>query len=237
MEELVAWPGQGRRYEHRTRVGLADAAPSGRARFDAIARWLQDAAWEDVTDAGLAETGAWVVRRTRVEVSRFPVFGERLTARTFCGGLGRMWAERRTSIVGEEGGAIETAGLWVYLDPATGRPRPIDDVQIAAWEPSSAGRRIKARLRHGEPPDGIAGRRPWAFAAADLDVAGHVNNAAYWRVLEELVPEPPARVAAEMEYRAPADAGPAEVIGDGGAWWIAGPAGIHASLRIEAGPG
>jgi acyl-ACP thioesterase len=236
MDELVPWPGRGRRYEHRARVGLADAASSGRARFDAIARWLQDAAWEDVTDAGLAEEGAWVVRRTRVEVARFPVFGERIVVRTFCGGLGRMWAERRTTIEGESGAMVETAALWVYLDPASGRPRPIDPVQVSAWEPSTGGRRIKARLRHEDPP-GDAARTPWAFAAADMDIAGHVNNAAYWRVLEEVLPEPPAPVIAEIEYRAPADAGPAEVLQAQGGWWIAGPAGVHASVRVERRPG
>src|SRR3954468_8515196 len=104
--DLVPWPGVGRRFVHRARVGLADSAPDGRARLDAIARWLQDAAWEDVDDAGLAEIGAWVVRRTRIEVERFPRFGERLDVATFCSGLGRMWAERRTTVIGEHGGHV-----------------------------------------------------------------------------------------------------------------------------------
>jgi acyl-ACP thioesterase len=147
-----------------------------------------------------------------------------------------MWAERRTSIEGESGARVETAGLWVYLDPSSGRPRPIDPVQISAWEPSTGGRTIKARLRHDDPPED-ATRRTWTFVAADLDIVGHVNNAAYWRVLEEAVPDPPAPVIAEIEYRAPADAGQVELLEAGGGWWIAGPGGVHASLRVERRPG
>ncbi len=58
-----------RRFAHADRVLLADATPDGRARLDALARWLQDAAYLDVADAGLGEGAAWVVRRSRVEVS------------------------------------------------------------------------------------------------------------------------------------------------------------------------
>ena len=231
--ELVPWPGAGRRFVHRARVMLSDAAPDGRARLDALARWLQDAAWEDVDDAGLAEEGAWIVRRTRLEVERFPRFGERLEIATFCSGLGRMWAERRTSITGDRGAQVEAAGLWVYVDPGSGRPRPIDVGQIAAWEPSTAGRRVKARLQHPDPPPDAA-RRAWRFRHADLDVAGHVNNAAYWAVLEEagLRREP---MAAEVEYRAPAAAGAVTLLGAGEQFWLAGPD-VHASLRVERRP-
>src|SRR4051812_5283559 len=128
---------QGRRFAHRAHVGLGDAAPDGRARFDALARWLQDAAFADVVDAGLPEIGSWVVRRTRIEVARFPRFDEDLELVTWCSGLGRMWAERRTSLPG-----VEAVGIWIYVDPATGRPRPFDGEQLAMWEPSTGGRRV-----------------------------------------------------------------------------------------------
>ena len=84
---------------------LADCAPSGRMRLDALACWLQDVAYADVQDAGMDEAAVWVVRRTRIRVNRFPRFGERFDLTTFCSGLGRMWAERRTDIVTHDAGA------------------------------------------------------------------------------------------------------------------------------------
>ena len=90
--ELVPAPTSGRTFEQSVRPGLADAAPSGRVRLDALARWLQDVAYADVDDAELIEAAVWVVRRLRLVVASFPRFGETVSMSTFCSGLGRMWA-------------------------------------------------------------------------------------------------------------------------------------------------
>jgi acyl-ACP thioesterase len=224
-----------RRFEHANRVLLADAAPDGRARFDAIARWLQDAAYLDVVDAGVDGMGAWIVRRTRLEVSRFPVFGEPLRVVTWCSGLGKMWAERRTTVTGERGGQVEATALWVFLDAGTGRPQPLPPDQLAVWAESAGDRRVRARLHHDDPPADAPGT-PWRFRASDLDVAGHVNNAAYWEVLEDdlaaagSVPEP---VVAEVEHRGAASAGVAQVRRAQERWWVCAPGGsVHASITL-----
>src|SRR5438270_4406194 len=91
LTELVPVPAGGRVFAEDLRPGLADCAPTGRIRLDAIARWLQDVAYADVEDAGLAQSAVWVIRRARIHVKRFPRFGERFRLATFCSGLGRMW--------------------------------------------------------------------------------------------------------------------------------------------------
>src|SRR4051794_5286555 len=101
--ELVPRPASGRVYEGVTCPGLGDAAPSGRVRLDALARWLQDVAYADVEDAGLIGEAVWVVRKLRMRVTAFPRFGEEVSLSTFCSGLGRMWAERRTTVTGAGG--------------------------------------------------------------------------------------------------------------------------------------
>ena len=45
-------------------------------RLDAIARWLQDVAYEDLLDAGFEKSGVWIVRRLRLRVEAWPRFGE-----------------------------------------------------------------------------------------------------------------------------------------------------------------
>src|ERR1700746_2073240 len=101
----------GRAFSQGRQPGFADCAPSGRVRLDALACWLQDVAYGDVQDAGLDQAAVWVGRRTRIRVnpprllrSRFPRFGERFALTTFCSGIGRMWAERRTDIVTHDAG-------------------------------------------------------------------------------------------------------------------------------------
>ena len=91
-DEMVAPRRGGRVFAHELSVGLADAGPSGRVGLDALARWLQDAAYRDVVDAGLGERGAWVVRRLRMRVERFPRFGDQVRVQTFCSGASALAA-------------------------------------------------------------------------------------------------------------------------------------------------
>jgi acyl-ACP thioesterase len=213
------------------RPGIADADATGRCRLDAIARWLQDVAYADLVDAGFEGRGAWIVRRTRIRVEAFPRFGEDLLLRTFCSGIGRFSAERRTSIRGETG-AVETVGLWVCLDPEQGRPMRFAPDFIASYEQSAAGRDANVRLRHPDPPDD-AQRSPWRFRASEMDPAGHINNSHYWAPLEEElagIPEPDS-VDAEAEYRDPALPGEVQLLRSGSSLWIRGTDGtLHASL-------
>jgi acyl-ACP thioesterase len=234
---LVDVPSTGRVYRHAARVGLADVTPAGRARLDAIARWLQDAAWADVIDSGLEDDGVWIVRRLELRVPRAPRFDEPLELATFCSGVGRLWAERRTAVRGAGGGHVEAVGLWVHLDRSGARPRPLPDGFDHVYGESAGGRRIKARLHHPAEPPPEAATTPWTFRQSDLDMAAHVNNAVYWAVLEEELAgaELPAGWRGEIEHRGPAAAGPATIAADGPLRWIGSDGEIVASLATGNG--
>ena len=213
------------------RPGIADADGNGRCRLDAMARWLQDIAYVDLIDAGFEGEGAWIVRRTRIRVEAFPRFGEDLELRTFCSGIGRFSAERRTSIRGDRA-AVETVALWVCLDPSRGRPMRFPPEFLSLYEQSAGGRDANVRLRHPDPP-GDAARAAWTFRASEMDTAGHINNSHYWTPLEEELaagPEP-AAIDAEVEFRDPAMPGEVTLLSDGSSLWIASTDGtVHASL-------
>jgi acyl-ACP thioesterase len=230
LTELVPPPPEGRTYTEQFRAGFADCAPSGRMRLDGLARWLQDIAYADVADAGLAQAAVWVVRRTRIQVTRFPRFGERRTLTTYCSGLGRAWAERRTTLDG-----VEAVSLWVHLDPTEWRPMAFSDEEFRAYGDAAAGRNVTARLRH-PAPGGDVDRVPWSFRATELDIAAHINNAAYWLALEEDLcgRDDLERIDAEIEYRSPAQPGDKVVLRDGNLRWIVGQDGeTHASILLN----
>jgi hypothetical protein len=122
--------------------------------------------------------------------------------------------------------------------PPTRRDAPA----AAAGRLRTGLRRIRDRpapARRAAPSGGAAGARaparPWHFRGADLDLAGHVNNAVYWGVLEDelVADEPAAGMVAEIEHRASTGAGESTVRSDGAVRWIADPAGtIVATLTV-----
>jgi acyl-ACP thioesterase len=231
LSELVPRPDRGRSFEREVVPGLADATVSGRVRLDAIARWLQDIAYADVVDAGLAGRGAWVVRRARLRVEAFPRFGEPVAVRTFCSAAGRVAAERRTTVSGGES-SVEAVAIWIHVDTETLRPLRLGEDFRAAYGASAGGRKADFRLRHPEPPE-AATRSAWHFRASDMDVAGHVNNAAYWEPVEQMLwdGEEPRGADMEIEYREPAQPGETAILRAGPGMWIARREGaLHASI-------
>jgi acyl-ACP thioesterase len=222
--EFVAPTRGGRIFSREVDPGFSDSAPSGRVRLDAIARWLQDVAYADVADAGLAQAAVWVVRRSRICVRRFPRFAQRFEVATFCSGFGRMWAERRTTVtrLGEPEPCVEAVSLWVHLDPERWRPTPLSEQEIAMYGRAASGRRVTARLRHPPPPGVNGDGFDWSFRATDCDIAAHVNNASYWQPLEEELLEgpDPERIDAEIEYRTPAQPGEVRIVRNGSRRWI-----------------
>ena len=73
------------------------------------------------------------------------------------------------------------------------------------------------------------------FRAVDLDIAGHVNNAAYWEPLEEelLAGAEPERIDAEIEFRTPCQPGVKQLAEAGRRRWIVGGEETHASLLVS----
>jgi acyl-ACP thioesterase len=202
IPELVALPTDpaARLYRARRRTRLGDVTPTGRARLDAIARWLQDTANDDAFDAALPQAMWWVVRRTIIRAERFPVMREEVELTTWCSGFGSRWAERRTRIVGDEGALVEAASLWVHIDEASGRPAKLPAAFHELYAPAAAGREVSARRAHPDPPaDAVTA--DWPLRAVDFDVLEHVNNAVYLAPVEEIIGSDRKPATVDVEYR------------------------------------
>lgn len=240
--ELVARPSHGRTFSRERRVRLADTTTDGVLRLDALARFVQDVASDDARETMPDDYLAWVVRRTLVTVDTAPISEELCTLTTWCSGYGSRWAERRTSLRGDGGGRCETAVVWVAIDTRSGTPTRLPESFTDIYDEAASGRRVTARLRH-PPPPAEATASPWSFRSTDLDRLGHVNNAAYWVLAEELLAERsrPSPLGVELEYREPvppgADLEIRTVDADGQtSMWLCGNETIHASLVLTDRP-
>jgi acyl-ACP thioesterase len=189
--ELVAPTSAGRTFQGSSVVRLGDSSPGGRARLDALARMLQDVSDDDARDAGFGAY-TWVVRRTVVAVQQFPVYLEPLSLQTWCAGFGAAWAERRISVRGEHGGHVESATIWVHLEPSTMRPARMPVEFLAVFGPSTRTVSAKHML---SPAPGESGES-WPLRFTDFDVLEHVNNAVYFAPVEQAL-------AVRRDLRAP----------------------------------
>jgi acyl-ACP thioesterase len=240
-DELVDPVEGGRTVSRTRRVRLGDVTASGRLRLDALARYLQDVAADDVDDAGLV--GAWVLRRGVLVLGELPRFGDTVELTTFCSGIGSRFAERRTTVRVDERVAAESVAIWVYVDDE-GRPAPLREWFFDLYRVAANDRKVSGRLRHPRPPADATGRA-WPTRVADFDVLAHLNNAVSWAAVEDEI----ARLAkghrlrrAEIEYRGPVDPGDRlEVIGslEGNALqcWITCDGDVRTSARVELGEG
>ncbi len=198
--EMVAPTHAGREFTARRRVRLGDATPNGRLRLDAIARYLQDVSNDDTRDANWSDPHWWVVRRTVIDVYEFPKYLEEIDLTTWCGGLGSHWAERRTRITSVDGKVlVDAAALWVHVDKENLQPSRVPEDVVQLLGESAGGRTVGARLllRAKEfGTDKTLVPAPWTLRFSDFDAVGHMNNAAYWEIVEQ-------HLAARRDLRAP----------------------------------
>ncbi|HEV7525109.1 MAG TPA: acyl-ACP thioesterase domain-containing protein [Acidimicrobiia bacterium] len=223
-------------------VGLADVGPDARARLDALARIVQDVSDGDASSVDIDGMGLWILRRMDMEITATPRFRADVTGSTWCSGIGARWAERTTQLRVGDALCVEATGIWVHTDPRSGAPTPLPPGFDDVWGATADGRKVSARLRHAPPPPAAA-RRPWALRVTDLDVVGHVNNAAYWEAIEdELVRRGRPRVRrAEIEFRAGLDLTDAVDLviadtSDGFAAWLCVDGDVRASALVGCEP-
>jgi len=180
----------------------------GRVRLDAVARFLQDAAIDDVQETGWGiPEHLWVVRKIRVDILAPLLRDRELEIATWCSGVAAIAAGRRWSVVGDAGGRVEIDSVWIHLDPDQ-RPARIGD--FGPYGLAAGGRTSSTTLALPGPPTD-ARRLPWSLRSTDLDAHGHVNNAVYWQAVEDWLAREGVSLArphrALLDYRAPIDLG------------------------------
>jgi acyl-ACP thioesterase len=234
-------PASGRTFAARRRIRLADMDERGRLRLDAVARFLQDVAIEDVSETGWGTPEhLWFIRRIRLEVREPFLLDREVELVTWCSGLAAIAAGRRWSVSGDAGGRIEVDSVWIHLD-ADQRPARIEGFDVYAE--ATGGRGVSTRLELAAPGDGAASR-PWALRSSDVDLHGHVNNAVHWQAVEEALRDSSLDaylpLVAELDYRDPIDlADDVELLvaGDGQALCVGFRVGeaMRAVARVAAG--
>ena len=204
---MVTLPAEGRVFTHRDRVMLGRRLPqragaARRARPLAAGRRLRRRA----RLRHRRQEGAWIVRRLALRVRALPAAARPdRGGDTFCSGTAALWAERSQPRPQRRRAGRATPSRSGCTSSPTARARGrCPPASTPSTGRRRCGRRVRARLHHPAAPPADAPAPPWRFRGADLDLAGHVNNAVYWAALEEelVADEPAGGLAAEIEHRA-----------------------------------
>ena len=153
-------------------------------------RYLQDLAWHHSEAAGLdrawyaARNMGWLVHGLELAIVGDAGYGETVTVTTRIAGFRRMWARRFSEVRAPDGSTVATAWIdWVLLSTA-GHPIRIPAEMQTLVSGSSPFAPTRIHLDE-PPPDALTLRS--AVRPADVDPMGHVNNAAYLDILDEIV--------------------------------------------------
>ncbi len=123
----------------------------------------------------------WLTVRTRVRFYRRPDMLERVTLATWPEVPGKLRANRSYTI--EKDGAPLAAGRteWAVLDQSTGRLHPMADVFSADADAFPEPVWSEPFTRMADAPLEEFAR--YVVRSTDIDLGGHMNNAAYLRAL------------------------------------------------------
>lgn len=157
-----------------------------------LLRLMQDLASEDADRRGggrndlLEHNCVWVLIKNRLEIARWPEEGERVTLSTWPMQGRRSFYPRCFELRGESGELlIAVNSLWAIID-VDSREMITGESRGISMEGCEEGRLSPPpRLR---VPEGGA-IYPLVPRPEQIDVNGHMNNAAYLDAAEELLPE------------------------------------------------
>lgn len=186
FEALSARAGRGRIFTTSKKSRIQDTTIDGKIRLDAVARIVSEISEEDLVDLDCPNTRWWMARKITIEVLEEGVGQQQFTCQTWAGGMAHVAAERRVALASGDGAAYETSTTWISIAPETGKPALLPKWFADEYTEACDGRKASIRTTHPPVAEG-ADEIVWPLRQVDFDQHGHVNNGAYWPVVEEVI--------------------------------------------------
>jgi acyl-ACP thioesterase len=156
-----------------------------KASLETLCRFFQEAAWNHAEALGAGYSHLqqlkkfWVLSRLRLEIQRYPAWGETVTIRTWPRAAKSVFAWRDFEVVDGVGARLVggTSG-WLIIDTVSRRPQRMEKIL-----PFVTG--LSDRRATTSDPEKLPGcevqqtRMGVAARYSDIDVNGHANNARY----------------------------------------------------------
>jgi acyl-ACP thioesterase len=175
---------------YKFKIRTYECGPDGNATMPSVCNFLQEAAAlnaaelqfskSDFNAAG--ENVSWVLTRLRVEMDRYPAWGDEISVLTFPRGGRRITAWRDFLVMDSSGGVIgRAASEWMLIDLSSRKivqiPQSVFDAANTVREPVLGENPFAAKLRFSA----AQAQDACSFKASSfhIDLNGHVNNVHY----------------------------------------------------------
>ncbi|MCR4804723.1 MAG: hypothetical protein K5981_03630 [Clostridia bacterium] len=179
-------------YERRLLLGSEHVDCFRRLRTSQLLQLLQTASIRHTEELGMGREKTldkgllWVVTRMHAEVDRMPVYDERIVIRTWPGETMHMLFPRYYEIASEDGQPLlRASAVWSLMDVRT-RTAVFPEEWGVSIDGEEQGSELPwlNPLRAADTPEESVFRVPYSFT----DINGHLNNARYFDLAEDLIP-------------------------------------------------
>lgn len=166
-----------------------------KTKLNSLFNYMQEAAFNHACGFGagyesLNEHGfLWVLSRVKIQVIRYPEWGEKINLETWPKGINRLFALRDFVFQDESNEKIALAtSAWLVLDSKSMKPQKVQTLPFTL--PDNEGRyALNEELEKLKIQNKFEIEREKTAAYSDIDVNHHVNNAKYVEWIMDCFPE------------------------------------------------
>ena len=123
----------------------------------------------------------WLTVRTKINFERMPALGEMVTVRTWPHAPAELRSIRSYQLLDKEGAAVSGKTEWAVMNLASGKLEPMSNVYPSDLNyPEESACEAPFERIESEFSEKLA---EYTVRSTDIDLGGHMNNAAYVRML------------------------------------------------------
>ena len=180
-------------YEKPYTLTSSDVNRARRLRTSVMMRWLQEAAIAHTEALGMGREKTldrgilWILGMQRAEISRMPVYDEKILVRSWPGKTMHLFFPRYYELVSADGSEIlvRASALWMLLDQETRRFAFPEHYGIEI-EGTETGREI--RLPSSPKLIEADHEEYYTVPFSYVDLNGHMNNTRYFDLADDRLP-------------------------------------------------
>lgn len=181
-------------YRFESRIRYSEVDSQGKITLGSVLDYFQDCSSFHSEDLGVGisylakNQAAWVLSSWRIEVSRYPSYGEHVAVSTWPYGFHGFMGYRNFTMESQAGERLTYAdSIWVLLDLRKGRPMRILPEMEEAYQ-ISPGLAMEPAPRKLPLPEGMECQGMFPVSKYHIDTNQHVNNGKYVSMAQEYLP-------------------------------------------------